>query len=57
MNAAGTTDSVGTVTAQSVTVSAADNGTCPFGGGFGGFGPRPGGAAPDGTDGTVLQAQ
>jgi hypothetical protein len=59
VNAAGSTDSVGTVTAKTVTVSAPVNGACT--GGFGGFGGRggfgggqggPGGAGGGTTGGT-----
>ena len=46
--ASGTADSVGTITAKTVTISQPVNGTCTGNGGFGG---RPGGFGPRGQDG------
>ena len=57
VNAAGTADSVGTVSAKTVTVSQPVNGTCTGGFGFGGqagFGP-PGGGSGSSSNGNATQ--
>ncbi len=52
LTAQGSTDSTGAVTARRVSLSPAVDGSCTFGGGFGGF---PGGAAP-GQQGTTTRS-